>query len=453
MPAAPDHLEELQRAVIEGVQVELDYRGRDGRASSRTVHPLGLVVKNNTWYLVAETEAGQRTFRVSRVRSLRLTAEPAVRPDDFDLGEAWRAIVTTVDAQRAPVRVQLRADATIVDVLRYMFGTRVGDRHGRSGRAHRRGRCVPSPKRWWPGSWPASPIGSRSSRPVRVRHHLADIGRGLVARQRLTSSLPSPAVRPTPTAASRRPAAASSRSSLPAGPISCRLAGSGPPVGTGSDSAGTPARFTGSVQRETSRSSPSSRRGGKMLSVGVTSRSTSAKSRSSVSFQARWTPQAVRDGGLVEGTAELQPFAHAVADALRVLRHQRRIGLPGLDHQEEARLHGGVVPPRDVHLAAVPPDEAQGPVERGGDRRVRLDGRVGPTTRSAPPASATVKPGSSSSIPVTSPATVRAIGPTVSKLGASGQTPSSGMRPQVVLSPAVPQQAAGMRMEPPVSLP
>ena len=52
---APDHLEMLQHAVIEGVQVELDYRGRDGRASSRTVHPLGLVVKNNIWYLVAGT--------------------------------------------------------------------------------------------------------------------------------------------------------------------------------------------------------------------------------------------------------------------------------------------------------------------------------------------------------------------------------------------------------------
>ena len=29
-PDAPDHLETLQRAVIEGVQIELDYRGRDG---------------------------------------------------------------------------------------------------------------------------------------------------------------------------------------------------------------------------------------------------------------------------------------------------------------------------------------------------------------------------------------------------------------------------------------
>jgi hypothetical protein len=65
----------------------------------------------------------------------------------------------------------------------------------------------------------------------------------------------------------------------------------------------------------------------------------------------------------------------------------------------------------------------------------------------------TVNPGSSSAIPATSPATSRAIGPTVSRLGASGHTPVSGIRPQVVLSPATPQQAAGIRIEPPVSEP
>ncbi|HEY6274809.1 MAG TPA: hypothetical protein VIX86_00620 [Streptosporangiaceae bacterium] len=66
---------------------------------------------------------------------------------------------------------------------------------------------------------------------------------------------------------------------------------------------------------------------------------------------------------------------------------------------------------------------------------------------------ATVKPGSSKAIPAASPATSRARGPTVSMLGASGQTPASGIRPPVVLSPATPQQAAGIRTEPPVSDP
>ncbi len=56
-------------------------------------------------------------------------------------------------------------------------------------------------------------------------------------------------------------------------------------------------------------------------------------------------------------------------------------------------------------------------------------------------------------MPSTSPATSAAMGPTVSYPGDRGHTPSSGTRPQVVLSPVVPQHAAGMRTDPPVSLP
>ena len=44
-------------------------------------------------------------------------------------------------------------------------------------------------------------------------------------------------------------------------------------------------------------------------------------------------------------------------------------------------------------------------------------------------------------------------GPTVSMEVASGYTPSSGTRPQVVFRPVIPQQAAGIRTEPPVSVP
>ena len=143
------------------------------------MHPLGLVVKNNTWYLVADTDAGQRTFRVSRVRSLRLTAEPVVRPDDFDLAEAWSSIVTTVDAQRAPVRVRLRADATIVDVLRYMFGNRVGPGAvGPDGRVEVELRAQSE-------LMVARQLAGFADRievvaPDSVRRHLADIGLDLV---------------------------------------------------------------------------------------------------------------------------------------------------------------------------------------------------------------------------------------------------------------------------------
>ena len=177
--AAPEHLEALQRAVIDGVQVDLGYRGRDGRASSRRVHPLGLVVKNHIWYLVADTEAGRRTFRVSRVRSVRATGERAERPDDFDLAQAWNSIVTTVDAQRAPVRVLLRADPSIVDVLRDMFGNRVAAGvPGPDGRTEVELRAQSE-------LMVARQLAGFADRlqvvtPRSVRRHLADIGRGLV---------------------------------------------------------------------------------------------------------------------------------------------------------------------------------------------------------------------------------------------------------------------------------
>lgn len=49
--------------------------------------------------------------------------------------------------------------------------------------------------------------------------------------------------------------------------------------------------------------------------------------------------------------------------------------------------------------------------------------------------------------------TVRAIGPTWSSEGAKGKTPVVSMRPNVGLRPMTPQKAAGIRMDPAVSVP
>ena len=50
-------------------------------------------------------------------------------------------------------------------------------------------------------------------------------------------------------------------------------------------------------------------------------------------------------------------------------------------------------------------------------------------------------------------ATVFASGPTESSVGESGSTPAIGTRRAVGLYPTTPQHAAGMRHEPPVSVP
>src|SRR3546814_10851628 len=56
-------------------------------------------------------------------------------------------------------------------------------------------------------------------------------------------------------------------------------------------------------------------------------------------------------------------------------------------------------------------------------------------------------------MPAITPATSRAIGPTASSDGPSGRTPSTEIRPWVGLSPTVPQQAEGVRIDPAVSVP
>ena len=122
-PRLPDHLDTLRRAVIDGVQVRLGYYDRQGTESERMVHPLGLVEKASVWYLVAGTERGQRTFRLSRIRSIDVTDQPAHRPADFDLAAAWDEIVTTVEEQRASTTAVVRVGRWGLWGLRSSFAT------------------------------------------------------------------------------------------------------------------------------------------------------------------------------------------------------------------------------------------------------------------------------------------------------------------------------------------
>lgn len=123
-PVSP-HLEALQRAVIERVQVRLAYADHTGASSERMVHPLGVVAKGGIWYLIADTAAGRRTFRVSRILSLVLTDLPAVRPEGFDLAAAWRAIAAAVEERRTRVRAMVIVDAAALAGLRAQLGADV----------------------------------------------------------------------------------------------------------------------------------------------------------------------------------------------------------------------------------------------------------------------------------------------------------------------------------------
>jgi predicted DNA-binding transcriptional regulator YafY len=123
--AAPVWLAVVQHAVVEGVQLELAYVAGDGKESRRTVHPLGLAARGSVWYLMADTTAGLRTFRVDRIAEAAPTGELAVRPEGFDLEEAWAAFADEVQrqARAAEVRGSARPDA--IDLLQRVLGTRL----------------------------------------------------------------------------------------------------------------------------------------------------------------------------------------------------------------------------------------------------------------------------------------------------------------------------------------
>ena len=184
----PEFLEPLRRAVAAAVQVNLGYADRTRTESTRVVHPLGLVEKGSTWYLIANTDKGLRTFRVNRVRSVELTKDPVDRPEGFDLAEAWQNVVVHVEESRAqaPATAIVRVNRRGAEGLKHAFGA--------AARVVRDVEGQPDMVDVEVGSRHPAYIAERiagwspwidvldTAENAEVRRHLADIGRALVER-------------------------------------------------------------------------------------------------------------------------------------------------------------------------------------------------------------------------------------------------------------------------------
>jgi predicted DNA-binding transcriptional regulator YafY len=127
----------LVRAVIDGRLIEVDYDSARRAKGRRVLHPLGLVAKRGTWYLLAipdtdtdtdtadDTETdddGVRAYRVDRVRSFVELDAAAVRPPGFDLDVAWDRISARVETLRAGIEVRAWVRHDLIGVVRWQFG-------------------------------------------------------------------------------------------------------------------------------------------------------------------------------------------------------------------------------------------------------------------------------------------------------------------------------------------
>jgi predicted DNA-binding transcriptional regulator YafY len=133
------------------------------------------------WYLVADTEAGMRTFRLWRVQSVELTDQPVQRPPGFDLATTWQGVVSKMDERQMEKSVRAFADPSIVGWLRGHFGGRL-----HVGETMEDGRVLVDIGLWHTESAAMElagySFGLEVLDPPEVREQLAGIGNRLVER-------------------------------------------------------------------------------------------------------------------------------------------------------------------------------------------------------------------------------------------------------------------------------
>ncbi len=143
-------LQRLAQALRGGRRVDLRYRRANGETdpAPRSVGPLGLVNKAGTWYLVAaagerraaeqqaaehqaaehqaaEQQAAEQraaVFRVGRIISVQVRAEPFERPAGFELAAFWAEWSREFMATRPRLPVRLRASPHALAILSEVLG-------------------------------------------------------------------------------------------------------------------------------------------------------------------------------------------------------------------------------------------------------------------------------------------------------------------------------------------
>lgn len=114
-----DHLLVVAEAARDRRPVALDYTDSQGRRSSRTVHPYGIVAHAGRWYVTAADPGapGVRTFRVDRIEAISTLPGSFEVPEGFDPAGALLQAVAGAPRRHA---VRLRVQAP-VDAVRGMF--------------------------------------------------------------------------------------------------------------------------------------------------------------------------------------------------------------------------------------------------------------------------------------------------------------------------------------------
>jgi predicted DNA-binding transcriptional regulator YafY len=114
----------LQAAIWQERKVQLVYQLSTGPIVEPVLDPLGLVAKGSMWYLVAVWEARISVYRVSLIQDARMSDEPCVRPEGFDLAAFWKRsseeFLASLPRYPATVRVSAEVRPQLCGRCRYV---------------------------------------------------------------------------------------------------------------------------------------------------------------------------------------------------------------------------------------------------------------------------------------------------------------------------------------------
>jgi predicted DNA-binding transcriptional regulator YafY len=122
----PEQLAAVADAVWSQHSVRMRYRRWAAPTDvTRTVDPLGIVLKAGRWYLVARNGADIRTYRIAQILTLDTLDERFERPAEFELGEHWRCYVEQFEVRRHRGEAVVRISPGAAERLPDLFDTAV----------------------------------------------------------------------------------------------------------------------------------------------------------------------------------------------------------------------------------------------------------------------------------------------------------------------------------------
>ncbi|MFC4017405.1 helix-turn-helix transcriptional regulator [Micromonospora sp. GCM10011542] len=121
-PEPTPHLAALAGAVWEDRRVVVRYRRwQVPREVTRTLDPLGLVLKAGRWYLVAAADGQERTYRVGAILELTVLPGRAERPAGFDLARCWQEHADRYERSVYRAEAEVRMTVAALALTSYVF--------------------------------------------------------------------------------------------------------------------------------------------------------------------------------------------------------------------------------------------------------------------------------------------------------------------------------------------